>query len=411
MRVYIYYKDWRNSVLSREHEKRHAALEKHCARFAKIANHSKCVVQDHTKVAISSNNWLDDTYEGSINRSLVISGLATETLIEAVWQGIRFYQSIEYDNDAGMAHFLRNRDAFSTGSYQFHPGEFYYTLRTPDAHQQLWEQEILAKAQREILMCSPFIRIEKLKRVLAEAAMRSLEERGVRTHLFTLFDPCSRAPMEKDEIFEYLQMLTRKFPHFSFSPQQNLHAKTLIADDLLCEGSFNLLSAVDDIEHNANNFEMSVAIRGPIAAPFIAAFHESPLGAAVLPMDFFGAPPPGSAAAVTATPAAIASPPAAYTPPRSIVSTIRTPSSSLILSSPSRAFSSSPQHSTPPEIRIFSGRTFYKEGYCATLEGEYIRDLEGRIAYFSTPQIARQVAEEVWKDEGESWDSDDDFFQ
>ena len=63
----------------------------------------------------------------------------------------------------------------------------------------------------------------------------------------------------------------------------NFHAKTLIAGNLICEGSFNWLSAVTQIDHDANNFEMSVALKGVgIARELIQSFEATDLGKLVL---------------------------------------------------------------------------------------------------------------------------------
>lgn len=375
--VYIYYQNlpW----LSKDDYRRLQKLIGYCARFEENENHAKCVAQDKTKVAIGSYNWLSETDERSLNRSWVVSGLLARGLIDDVWQGIRFYESLKHDNVRGIRNFLEDRDAFSTGAYQFHPSEFLYTLRTPEAHRLLFEDEVLS-AQREIVISSPFIRLDKLKQTLSESRLKQLERKEVRTHLFTLFNPCTRAPMEKDAIFDYLDSVTRKYPHFSYSRHGNLHAKTIIADDLLCEGSFNLLSAVSDIDHSANNFEMSVAIRGDTAAPFIAAFHDSLLAQHIIPFEFFATAPISSGGEG-------ASDPRTSTQKRTVMETpIRTP--------PDK-----PKRMRTPEIKVFSGKSFNRPGFCALLEGEYIRDLKGRIAYFPSSGEARAIAQEVWMSE------------
>ncbi len=370
--IYVYYQNlpW----LSKDDYQRLQKLIGHCARFEANENHSKCVAQDKTKVAIGSYNWLSETDERSLNRSWVVSGLLARGLIDDVWQGIRFYESLKHDNVTGIRGFFKDRDAFSTGAYQFHSGEFLYTLRTPEAHGLLFEDEVLAKAQKEILISSPFIRLEKLKQTLSKLRIKQLEKRKVRIHLFTLHNPCSRAPRrEKDDIFDYLNSLSQKYLHFSYSIHGNLHAKTIIADDLLCEGSFNLLSAVNCIDHSANNFEMSVAIRGDTAAPFIAAFHNTLLAQHILSLDsliFFQGREGRD-----------------LSPKRTAMErSTRTP---LEGSKKMRI----------PEIKVFSGKSFNRRGFCALLEGEYIRDPKGRIAYFPSSEKARTIAQEVWMSE------------
>lgn len=399
VKIYIYYRN--KGYLTEAEERR---LSRVC-NFQRIDNHSKCVIQDHTKVAIGSFNWLSETDERSINRSFVMSGLSARKLIEDVWQGVRFYNSLEYGNNAGIDRFLQDPDVLSTGAYEFSPGEFYYTLRSPDAHLQLLEQEVFSKAQKEILICSPFIRFSKLQCILHDRLMSSLEERGVRFHLFTLYEPCKIfGPSEKDRIFEYLRRLTQRYNHFSYSLQENLHAKTIIADDLLCEGSFNLLSAVDYIEHEANNFEMSVAIRGRITEPYIRAFRESPLGESVLPLDFFGTLPSygdssasassSSSASASSSSSAVASQPWTTRPQQGDAIT---PPGSASRLTPQHFFQASPIRAwDEPNIQVFSGFRFNRPGFCVRLNGNYICDPRRAIIYFRTQREAENEACRQW---------------
>ncbi|OFW91870.1 MAG: hypothetical protein A3C41_03800 [Alphaproteobacteria bacterium RIFCSPHIGHO2_02_FULL_42_30] len=369
VQIYIYYQNlpW----LPPEEDRRWQDMIRCCERFEENDNHAKCLIQDKFRVTIGSYNWLSETNEHSINHSLALSGRLAFGLGNDVWQGIKFYQNLKYENSRGIGNFLHDADAFSTGAYQFKLGEFLYTLRTPDAHQLLLEEEVFAKARREIVICSPFIRLDKLKQTLTDARLRGLEAREVRTHLFTLTSPCDHTPMERTPIFRYLDEMKRKYPHFSYSTHSDIHAKTIIADDLICEGSFNLLSAVRDLAHEANNFEMSVAIRGKIAAPFISDFMRGDLGRNISPI-----PPIYSSASSSSREEA------------SVQSSQR-----LVPQPPS--VMSSAQRSTPC-IQIFSGASYNRQGFCARLNGEYIEDSRGNIAYFPTRQQARLEAEEVW---------------
>ncbi len=283
-KIYIYYK---NLSFCKESDLRKLEIiSGYCQRFEQNDNHAKCIAVDETKVAIGSHNWLSERNQRTLNSSFVVTGTLVKGLIQDVWQGIRFYQNLKHDNQKGIASFYRDRDAFSTGAYEFSPGEFYYTLRTPEAHSILFEDEVIKKAKSRVVIFSPFIRLNKLREILSHSNLIQLEDRGVKTHLFTLPDPY-RADREKTEIFNYLEQTKRGYFHFSYSTHYDLHAKTIIADDLICEGSFNLLSAVDSIDHSANNFEMSVAIRGKIAIPFIEAFYQSELGLKVFPIASF----------------------------------------------------------------------------------------------------------------------------
>lgn len=272
VKVYVYYENrpWYEGKDYQDFSR----ITSCCERFEDNANHSKCVTKDKDLVAIGSYNWLSDAREGATNASIVASGLLTLGLINDVWKGIHFYQSLKYDNIRGMQNFLSDRDAFSTGAYQFAPGQFLYTLRTPEAHGLLLE-EVFEKAKERILLFSPFIRFKKLQATFTPELLHTLQHKGVHITLLMLPSPCDRAPGEQTKVFALLNELRKFHSNFSYRTQENLHAKTLLADhDLICEGSFNWLSAVTELDHEANNFEMSVAVRGEIAKELIQAFQK-----------------------------------------------------------------------------------------------------------------------------------------
>lgn len=57
-------------------------------------------------------------------------------------------------------------------------------------------------------------------------------------------------------------------------------------------------------------------------------------------------------------------------------------------------------------VETFSGARFGKQGFCARLDGEYIKDDEDETAYFPTPEEAIEVAYDIWKeDQGQSQSS------
>ncbi|MBX9786491.1 MAG: hypothetical protein K2Y08_04035 [Alphaproteobacteria bacterium] len=375
VKVYIYYE--RRPYCSQKNYKYLSRLQNCCERFEEIFNHSKCVLRDKDLVAIGSYNWLSDSSVGSSNFSLVLSGGLALGLNNDVWQGIQFYQSLKHENEQGLRKFLKDSDAFSTGAYQFNPGQFFYTLRTPEAHGILLG-EVFEKAQRNVVLFSPFIRLEKLKQTLNGSLLQDLENKKVYTKLVSLPFPCDRTPAEESKISSYLEELQRTYPHFSYVTQPDLHAKTLIADDdLLCEGSFNWLSAVTEIDHDANNFEMSVAIRGDIARELIQTFKGTEFGKAVLTIP------------------------------------LETPSLPSMKEkkhfkgkrdqSPQRKHNSKPLASQVPAdfdniVKTFSGQKFGIQGYCVRFNGgDYLRDIARNILYFPTPEEAKQAAYDVWK--------------
>lgn len=365
-----------------------------CAVFDENANHSKCVIKDKSTVAIGSYNWLSDTREGSSNGSMVVTGGLALGLINDVWQGIHFYQSLEYGNERGIQKFLNDKDAFSTGEYQFSPGQFLYTLRTPDAHGILLD-EVLEKAQSRVLLFSPFIRLVKLQGVFSSPLLHKLQQRGVHIKLITLPSPCDRVPGEQKAIFSHLENLCVRHPNFSYVTHPNFHAKTLLADrDLICEGSFNWLSAVTQIDHGANNFEMSVAVRGNIARDMIQTFEGTGFGKFVVakPVEVKTRAP--------------------LQKERRIVPNVKQPASQQ--TKQFRARDELPNHKQPPlkklkvttakipqsfdnVVKVFSGKQFGIDGYCVRFnKGDYLRKGDD-ILYFDTPESAKQAAYAIWR--------------
>jgi len=388
--IYIYYEN--RPWYSQEDYADLCAVTSYCAKFEENANHSKCVIKDKSTVAIGSHNWLSDTRKGSSNASMVVTGGLALGLINDVWQGIRFYQSLEYGNERGVERFLEDRDAFSTGEYQFSPGEFLYTLRTPEAHGILLD-EVLEKAKERVLLFSPFIRLQKLRGTFTDQLLRKLQQRGVVIKLITLPSPCDRVPREQKEIFSSLDDLSTRYRNFSYMKHPNFHAKTLLADNFICEGSFNWLSAVAQIDHEANNFEMSVAVRGRIALDMIQSFEGTALGKAVLeePRKIGYVPlekTPQTVPRVTQLSQQSKKfrpqdePHANEQPPLKRVKTV-------FLNTPA---------SFEGIVKTFSGKQFGIEGYCVRFnDGDYLRDGRKTILYFETPEKAKQAAYAIWR--------------
>lgn len=364
-----------------------------CAVFDENANHSKCVIKDKSTVAIGSHNWLSNTREGSSNGTMVVSGGLASGLINDVWQGIRFYQSLEYGNERGIQKFLNDRDAFSTGEYQFSPGQFLYTLRTPDAHGILLD-EVLEKAQSRVLLLSPFIRLAKLQGVFSSPLLHKLQQRGVNIKLITLPSPCDRVPGEQEEIFSHLKNLCARYPNFSYMTHPNFHAKTLLADrDLICEGSFNWLSAVTQIDHGANNFEMSVAVRGNIAGDMIQTFEGTALGKFVVakPVETKTRAPLQKKTRIV--------PNLKQPAPQQTKQFRARDELPINKQQPLKKPRITPVN-TPPDfddvVKVFSGKQYGIEGYCVRFnKGDYLRK-GNDILYFETPESAKQAAYATW---------------
>jgi hypothetical protein len=251
-----------------------------CKKFEQIATHAKCLMIDDRIVAIGSYPWLgfNTDYDESFNASLVFSGRYAPGINQDVWEAIHFYQNLADGNNRGINKFLNNRDAFSTASYRYATDQFFYTLRTSEAHHQMLTEVLENIAQRHIILLSPFIRLQKLQETLSNTQLQNLQQRDIQILLVTLPSP-AKNHNEKSSIFQHLDSLVSGYPNtFFYEIQENIHAKTLIADDFICEGSFNWLSAAPTVEEDYNNFEMSMALRGEIAANFIEKFYDTHLG-------------------------------------------------------------------------------------------------------------------------------------
>ena len=190
VKVYICYEH--RPVYSKEEYAQLCRVTNHCARFENLYNHSKCVMEDHTRIAVGSYNWLSDCYKNSRNSSLVLSGELAAEVIEDVWKGIRFYQSVVHENNRGLDNFHRDRAVFKASPRQVAPRQLLYTLITPEAHSEFLTERF-SMARQRILMCSPFVRLKKLKETITPQLLRELRDKGVSFQLeaplnFAIFD-------------------------------------------------------------------------------------------------------------------------------------------------------------------------------------------------------------------------------
>lgn len=379
LNIYIYYQ-----TVASEGEGQERDFKSRCRRFAESPTHAKCVLRDDRCVAIGSYDWLSG-FRGGLNGSWVVEGDVVRAIGERIWEGVRFHQSIAYENQGGQGRFFNNRDNFRSQSVELAPGEILYSMGTPEAHDHFLKETVLRSARREIILCSPFIRFERLQEVFSRARLQDLERRHVRLVLITQPDPCSRTPHEKEPIFRFLAHLCHHCPNFSYALQEGLHAKSIIVDDaLLLEGSFNILSAVASSLHDANNQEMSLALQGNIARRTIERMRQDPQWRNL------------------------------YLNPGGLPSQANKRTSEDSLRAPKRTASHPPLASQRPgRIEVFSGERCGRRGYCARIDGQdYVVDKGGRTAYFPTPDGARRAAIEVLEDKSEDTDessSDDSF--
>lgn len=261
VKIYIYYKKGKLT------KKTFSLMKETCRRFEKNANHSKCAILDNKEIAIGSYNWLAADRKGSLNSSLAVAAPYAQGLIKSFWEGMRFYQRLKHKGKRDSGSSSVNTLPLSRISND--------KLSIPEGHLAFLETQIFRGAKKEVFISSPFIRFQRLQETLTDFRMQSLEQRKVKTTLYTLPTPCNFFPEEEKVIFEYLDALKKKYPSFTYQTRPGLHAKTLVADNLISEGSFNILSGVRNIDHSANNYEVSFALKGKVALPFIKEFRQA----------------------------------------------------------------------------------------------------------------------------------------
>lgn len=374
--IYIYYehRPW----YEKEEFKRLESVTSRCTRFEENANHSKCVIKDSEAIAIGSYNWLSRSREESHNATIVLTGSVVPKISKKVWDGIRFYQSLEYENEEGMQKFLQKESVFSPESMEFRTGQFLYTLSTPEAHTEFL-QDAVRTARSRMLVFSPFIRLQKLQQICTEKNFRMLARNHAQMTLVTLPSPCDSRE-EREEIFTILRTLQERYEHFSYLTYPNFHAKTLIVDQMICEGSYNWLSAVKHIDHDANNFEMSIALQGAAAESLLQTFWATSLGRRVLEHT---RPSEMSSVKVSKKRSLVKDSEECVVRRDTVIVEEKKKSKSLPLGIP---------EDFERRISIFSGESFGKNGYCVRFQdGKYLRSHEG-ILYFVTMQQAKEAA-------------------
>lgn len=314
-----------------------------CKKFEQIENHSKVLVKDEEVFTIGSQDWLS-FFPGSLNRSLTVQGNVTSHLTVDFLQAVDLYHCFKAGDAKGISSVEHIRNNISNCSHEYEKNQFFYTLSTPDTHFKIMDQAFNT-AQKRIVLVSPFIRLANLQDRINISIIEKLQKRGVSCTLITREDPCDLTPHEKKPILDYLNNLSAVYSHFKVQYMANLHAKTLLYDDFICEGSFNWLSAVDDLDHRANKCEFSIGMQGALATPIIESFNQSEIGqkighsSHVIPNDFL------------------------------------------------------------KEIRIFSGANMNRDGYCVrhTQKG-YLKNFSSTIEYFKTEALAQKAAYDAWGD-------------
>ncbi|MBP6986404.1 MAG: hypothetical protein KBB83_07460 [Alphaproteobacteria bacterium] len=362
-KIYIYYEHL--GKFSYDDSQRLQVLQNCCARFEVNFNHSKCVVNKDV-VAIGSYNWLSDFNDTSSNGTAVLKGSICLPLQKDIWAGMRFYQSLAHDNAKGVQKFVEDQSVFSPKLYNLGVSGQLTILRTPEAHCTFLNQTF-EDASNDVHIFSPFVRFKRLAETFTDGVLRKLAAKHVRTVLVMLPEPCNRIPHEQTKIFDYLDKLQQTYPYFSYKTQKDFHAKTLVSDNMICEGSFNWFSAVDDIAHDANNYEVSVAIKGDGALNLLNSLRTSAIGQSVMQLNGAARNKQG----------------------------LNSPAAAPMINTDNNKTPSIPRD-FDKRIRIFSGAKYKREGFCVKLDNNYILDEHNKTLYCETEEQAKQVAYQVW---------------
>ncbi len=272
VKVYIYYNDGKGA----DKEALKTLRKMDNVLCDEAFTHSKFLCVDSRWVSIGSYNWLsfhseartDERTEGTIvcyQRDL------NKELIEDIWNHLRFYRNLQFDNRRALRHFDFDEKNHSTVSYDLTTRSELEYIPTLEQHCAFF-QEILMKTKRKLVICSPFLSMQQCLEDIRRKDLYRLSQRGVKVYFVT-----SSQSRDYQALEEYLHKIHSE--NIYLIDHINFHLKTLIIDDeVIAEGSFNWLSATRNEESDFHNHEATLIVRGEAAIEPIANFYQSEIG-------------------------------------------------------------------------------------------------------------------------------------
>ena len=274
VKIYCYYND-SNSI---SNEVR-AAFSEFRVFYDEAYTHSKILAVDHTLLVLGSFNWLsciDYRYISSSNGSIVCHGDICEELIKALWEYLKHYRNIQFENFWQVERFEYYNDYAL--SYDIGRNSELTYLTTLEQHLGFF-QSVFKEAQHKIVICSPFISSsEAYREDIDPRVLRNAADRGVE-----IFFICSATDPYLPNFQAFLRSI--RVSNIYLVKANNFHSKTIIVDDqLIAEGSFNWLSAARYEMSQFHNHETTIFVYGNMASGLIDHFYRSEIGCMVLNM-------------------------------------------------------------------------------------------------------------------------------
>lgn len=270
VKVYIYYND------QKDIDKRVSIFLKNNKVFCnETYTHSKILAVDNNLVATGSCNWLaifNSKYKESDEGSLVIKGTICKDIIEDLWDYLKYYRNLQFENRRAVYEFEKNLENNSTIIYDLEKNTELGYLPTLDQHCGFF-QACFEEAKQRIIICSPFISSAgEYQDDIDYTLLKNTVARGV-----SIYFICGA---ESDSLAQFRDFIANaNLPKIQIITISNFHLKTIIIDNnMISEGSFNWLSAMRDDMSDHHNHEQTLYVKGNIAKQLIEKFFQSRVG-------------------------------------------------------------------------------------------------------------------------------------
>lgn len=251
-------------------------FEAHGIQYVTSNTHAKVLAVDNKHLAVGSCNWLNGY--GWENATFCLFGDVSQTVGVAV-QELKYHENKKlYDLVAAVL----EEDALPHRMNPValdHANSLNYLHSIQD--HKAFIRDAFDSAQERIIVCSPFIhRLSGYKADFSQVAIANAIKRGVHVYF-----ACRQGDYGVRSMKTHLYDLRSPFLHFLVLP--NFHLKTFIVDNkVIADGSFNWFSSNRYVGSSHQRYEVSLVLKGPRAAEFIAKFEQdSPVGQAIMGMQ------------------------------------------------------------------------------------------------------------------------------